>query len=140
MKALSMTQPMAWAVFHGKDVENRKWRSRYLGTLLIHASKRFDKKHYRWIVDNDNRLCRFIPEDYSPVFVQGALIGICTVVANVSNHGSRWFTGPYAFVLKDQREFETPIPYKGQLGLFDVPVDVVAEQIRLTYRRDYVRQ
>ena len=23
MKALSLTQPMAWAIFHGKDVENR---------------------------------------------------------------------------------------------------------------------
>ena len=27
MKALSLTQPMAWAIFHGKLVENRQWNT-----------------------------------------------------------------------------------------------------------------
>lgn len=29
MKALSLTQPMAWAIFHGKDIENRTWPTKF---------------------------------------------------------------------------------------------------------------
>lgn len=38
IKALTIRQPWAHAIFHlGKDVENRSWRTRYRGPLLIHA-------------------------------------------------------------------------------------------------------
>lgn len=127
MKAISLTQPMAYAIFHGKDVENRKWTTKYRGPLLIHASQGFDKGHYRWIVDNDNRLCTFIPEESSPVFVHGALIGVVNLVQVVRVHGSRWFFGPYGFCLRDAREFKEPIPYRGALNLFYVPDEVVKE-------------
>jgi len=39
MKALSVRQPWAWAIIHGgKDIENRRSRTNYRGSLLIHAS------------------------------------------------------------------------------------------------------
>lgn len=41
MKALSLTQPWAWLVVHGgKDIENRKWNTKFRGEFLIHAAKR----------------------------------------------------------------------------------------------------
>jgi len=46
VKALSLTQPMAWAIFHGKDVENRRWSTKFRGRVYIHASKGFDKEHH----------------------------------------------------------------------------------------------
>lgn len=42
MKAISIQQPWAWAIFNGKPVENRKWSTAYRGPLLIHAGKKFD--------------------------------------------------------------------------------------------------
>lgn len=40
MRALSLTQPWAWLVVHGgKDVENRRWNTRYRGAFLVHAAK-----------------------------------------------------------------------------------------------------
>jgi hypothetical protein len=40
MKALSLTQPWAWLVVHaGKDVENRRWNTRFRGEFLVHAAK-----------------------------------------------------------------------------------------------------
>ena len=40
MYALSIHQPWAWAILNvGKNVENRRWRTRYRGPLLIHAGK-----------------------------------------------------------------------------------------------------
>lgn len=43
MKALSIRQPWAYAIFHlGKDVENRSWRTHYLGRIAIHVAQRID--------------------------------------------------------------------------------------------------
>ena len=40
MKSLSLTQPWAWLVVHGgKDIENRRWNTKYRGAFLIHAAK-----------------------------------------------------------------------------------------------------
>jgi len=123
MKALSLRQPMAWAIFHGKDIENRTWKLPAYGfsppdRIYIHASKEFDMEHWRWIADNDNRLCTFIPDYDSPVFVRGALIGEVDIVDCVRNHSSHWFFGPYGFVLRNPIEYKIPIPCKGKLGFF----------------------
>lgn len=37
MKALTVQQPWAWAIFHGKDIENRTQQWKYRGPLAIHA-------------------------------------------------------------------------------------------------------
>ena len=49
LKALSLKQPWAWAIFHGKDVENRTWSTPYSGKLLIHASKTVDEAGYLFL-------------------------------------------------------------------------------------------
>lgn len=154
MKALSMTQPMAWAIFHGKDVENRSWNTYYRGPLLIHASKGFNREHYDWIAANENRLVCILPQPED--LVHGAIIGTVNLTRVMKREGSRepmlghnisigdqqreleylkrtdsawcshWFFGPYGFVLKDAQEFKVPIPYRGNLGLFEVPDDIVS--------------
>lgn len=38
MKTLTVRQPWAWAIFHGKPVENRSnWHYKHTGALAIHA-------------------------------------------------------------------------------------------------------
>jgi len=160
MKALSLTQPMAWAIFHGKDVENRPWNTYYRGPLLIHASKGFNQEHYDWIAANENRLVCVLPQTYE--LVHGALIGTVNLVRVMKMAGntepmlghsvsigdtqreleylhradsaccSRWFSGPYGFVLEGAREFSEPIPYRGSLGLFDVPDDLLPTEVRIS--------
>jgi len=122
MKALSLTQPMAWAVFHGKDIENRNWRTNYRGRIIIHASLTFNLIHYRWLLHNDNRLGITVP--FRDGVVYGSLIGTVDIVDCVDHHDSPWFFGPfglYGFVLANANVYERPIPYKGRLGLFEVP-------------------
>jgi len=41
----------------------------------------------------------------------------------VTSSRSKWFFGPYGFVLKNPVEFEKPIPFKGKLGLFEVELE-----------------
>jgi len=48
MKAISLQQPWAWAILHaGKDVENRRWNTRYRGPIAIHASAK-PQTDYDW--------------------------------------------------------------------------------------------
>ena len=118
MKALSLTQPMAWAIFHGKDSENRTGSTKFRGRIYIHASKGFNQEHYDWIVQNENRLVTGI--DLMPhEFIHGAIIGEVDIVDCVSWHTSRWWMGLYGFVLENAVEYETPIPCKGMLGFFE---------------------
>ena len=77
----------------------------------------------------ENRLGLMLPQREE--FIHGALIGVVTVVRCVDNHGSRWFFGLHALELKDARAFKHPIPYRGWPGLFNVPDEIVREEVAL---------
>lgn len=40
---------------------------------------------------------------------------------------SPWFFGPFGFVVKDGVLYSKPIPYKGKIGFFDIPDEIVRE-------------
>ena len=118
MKALSLTQPMAWAIFHGKDVENRTWPTKFRGRIYIHASRGFNLKH--WLLLSmmvDGGELASLPDRWE--FVHRAIIGEVTIVDCVQHHTSRWaMEGQWQFVLEGAKLYEKPIPCKGMLGFF----------------------
>jgi len=87
MKALSVKQPWAWAIFHGKPVENRTWYSNYRGPLWIHAGYIFDYEGYQWILDNQDKLGIRIP-DRPDLFPLGAIVGRVNMIECVKKHDS----------------------------------------------------
>lgn len=122
MKALSVKQPWAWALFHGKPVENRGWSTSYRGPLLIHASKTFDYAGMEWIILEHKKLglsLATMPQrvEYYPL---GGFIGVVDVIGCVSDHESPWFFGPWGHVYANPRTIEC-VPYRGMPGLFEVP-------------------
>ena len=126
MKALSIKQPFAWLIANGiKDIENRKWRSNYRGRLLIHASKTWDQQGYEYVkfhtMDSESQL----PSERDE-YDFGAIIGVVTMVDVVQFHPSKWFFGPWGFVFELPKVFQDPKPYRGQLGIFDVPDSIFA--------------
>ena len=113
-KALSIQQPWTWAILHaGKDIENRTWKTSHRGTILIHTGKRYDKIGHNYIEDV---LGIQIPDNL-PV---GGVIGKIDILDCVTYNKSKWFSGPYGFVLVNAEPLPFK-PYKGNLGLFDVP-------------------
>ena len=105
MKCLSIRQPHAYDIFfNGKDIENRTWVTKHRGPIIIHISNR--------------------PYGDLPI---GCLFGIVEIVDCVRDHESKWFFGPNGLVLKNPVSFVTPLPYKGKLGLFDVPDETIKE-------------
>lgn len=105
----------------------------------------FNREHYNWIAQNENRLCCQLPQK----LVHGAIIGEVDIIGcvtrkdgyEVSGHPdelrfnaeqyagrvgfgtlifTKWFTGPYGFLLANPVEYKEPINYKGQLRFFNV--------------------
>ena len=118
-KTISVRQPWAWALLHGKPVENRTWGPSHRGILLIHAAIRFDPEGYRWIKENKSKLTLDSPIPLKDQFTTGGIVGGATLTDVVEDHPSPWFSGPKGLVLEDP--FELPFfPISGHLGLFDV--------------------
>ena len=116
MKALSVRQP--WAdniIFHGKDIENRTWRTKFRGTVAIHAGMKFHD--YADLSDEEKKQ-----------MVRGAIIGVVDVVDCVEKHKSKWFQkGFIGFVLENPRPLKKPIPCKGALNFWNVPPEIERE-------------
>lgn len=125
MKALSIRQPWAWLITHGfKPVENRTWQTGYRGELLIHASKEFDQAGLEGMLKQFPRMESRMPMEYS----LGGIVGIARLTDCVQTHASLWFTGPYGLVLRDAKPLNFR-PFKGMLGLFEVPDDLMTRDI-----------
>ena len=52
--------------------------------------------------------------------VFGAIVGSVNLIDCVSANSSRWFFGPWGFVLRNPKKFKIPVPWKGELKLFEV--------------------
>jgi hypothetical protein len=124
MKAISIRQPWAWAILHaGKDIENRDRRWNLRGRIVVHASATMTRAEMAAIDDIASFTGLKVPivADFRAGGLLGALIGTVEIIDCVREYPSRWLFGPFGLVLREPRSFKTPIPYKGALGVMDVP-------------------
>jgi ASCH domain len=124
VKIITIRQPWAHLIVNGsKNIENRTWATSYRGPVLIHASL------------NVNRvLClkyRIDPDTLQ----RGGVVGIAEIADCVIKHRSRWFFGPYGFVLRKRRRIPF-VKWKGALGLREVPSKLL-KRINRRVLREY---
>ncbi len=124
MKCLSISQPFADLIIsRKKTIELRSWNTSFRGEFLIHSPLK--------IRTEDSKRLKIKKK-----FVIGAIIGKAQLY-NVKqynsikeikleqkfHHASKKFQNKtFGFMLKNAKPFRIPIPWKGQLGLFDVDV------------------
>ena len=137
MKALSVRAPWWWAILHGKPVENRSRPTKFRGRFVLHASKFWkmseildDLEDIRDMETADHISLPYLhfPEIEALRDSGGCLVGTAEIVACVTKHPSAFFVGKFGFVLVNPVAFENPIPFKGALGFFDVPDELVNRQ------------
>lgn len=113
MKVLTVKQPWAYLIIHGgKDIENRKWSTKFRGRILIHSSKADDKEYLDDFCQKD---FGFSDKD----LIRGAIIGSVEITDCVKESTSYWFIGPIGWVLKNPKPEKIEF-IKGQLGLWTV--------------------
>jgi ASCH domain len=120
MKAISIRQPWAWLVVNGhKDIENRTWATKFRGKVLVHAGvHKVTKAEYEEFLER----CRAARIKNPPAideFKRGGIVGSVEIVDCMEKSNSRWYFGPYGFVLKNAR-VERFKPMKGKLGIWEV--------------------
>ncbi len=129
MKTLSILQPWAHAILHfRKDIENRDWRTNFRGRFLIHVGKGFDEDGQQFLLRMDMR--GELPGGVPPrsMYLRGGILGSAVLRDCVRASDSRWFFGDYGFVLQGAKPISF-IPFKGALGFFDVPDELVREAL-----------
>ena len=116
MKALTVQQPWAGLIAVGvKDVENRSRRTPYRGPLLIHAGVSRDREADLQRIGGAEPLCT----------ARGVLLGTVELVDVVRDSASPWaVSGQWHWLLRGAVLLGRPVPCRGQLGLWDVVVDV----------------
>ena len=124
IRALTVRQPMAWAIMEGiKPIENRSQPTRYRGPLLIHSA----------VAPTDAATLA----DGTPVpkrLVYGAILGSVTLVDCVelaAAPSSPFASGPWCWILRDPKPI-APIPIAGQLGLWTPKLVLSCDHCRKT--------
>jgi len=115
LKALSIRQPWAWLIVNGyKDIENRVWSANVRGPVLIHAgqSKAATTPEALAYLKRKYRVA-----DLPDTFATGGIVGIAEITDCVQHHRSKWFQGPYGWVLTNARRLPFK-PCRGQLKFF----------------------
>lgn len=137
MKAITICQPYPYLIClpetdpRHKRVENRTWETKYRGPLAIHAGKGRD-----WLqLDEDPAIDAFYKIPVAEM-VFGAAVAICNLVdcLNIATiragyHETKypWLgshihaSGTWCLILQDVRPLPKPVPWKGALGLFEIP-------------------
>lgn len=134
MKALSIRQPWAWLIIRPdlvdaaerarayakariKTIENRTWRTRVRGTILVHASQGMTRADYFGAMESCHPFRIELP--HFDDLQRGGIVGQVDIVDCVAHSDSPWYTGAVGFVLANAK----PLPFrqlKGALGLFEV--------------------
>ena len=115
MKAITVRQPWAWAIMHaGKDVENRSRNivGSYRGPLVIHAGLAPFEKHNAASIAHRQAHGSEVPTELH----FGAALGVVTLTDSHTD-----------LVLTNPRPFAEPIPYRGALGLWEFPDELLPE-------------
>ena len=127
MRTLSIRQPWAWLIVHGhKTVENREWNTQFRGEFLIHAGVGLVQRDYREIQERALGELDIVIPDFTDLqqVPRGGIVGMAELVRVVTDSDSPFFFGPFGFELRNARPLPF-VPWKGQLGWFDVPRSAV---------------
>lgn len=123
MKCLVVCQPYASLIIEGiKDIENRTWLPVYRGPLAILAGKSREWINILFMTEQ-NELSRLLGCSTTDL-PRGVILGTVELY-DIGDAGTeeknKWASGPICWLLRNPRKLVTPIPYRGQQGLFDVP-------------------
>jgi hypothetical protein len=124
-KCLSLKQPFAELLDSGmKTIEVRKWKTKFRGQFLVHASKNIDEK-----------ACKRLKIDQAKL-VTGAVVGKASLYDVISYGSKNSFLkdknkhlqiqltiNKIWFLVYQAERFDTPVPIRGKLGFFNVELN-----------------
>ncbi len=148
MRALTVQQPWAWAIFNGKDIENRTQQWGYRGPLAIHAGNRWSERggesqliDAAWQAATEGAGAAEYGRQSTAWVARGAILGVVDLVdvhpssgccapwgeSSYVEHGGRERRQIVHLVLENPRMLAEPIPCRGALGLWTPAADIIEQ-------------
>lgn len=125
-KVLSIKNPWSYLIVTGlKDVENRTWRTKYRGKILIHSSAKWDKSvelNQLFTYEQYNAMNAHTRQKvFSRILPCSAIIGEVEIVDCIQNSESIWAVpGQWHWVLENPVFYTNYLPnVKGKLGIWN---------------------
>lgn len=135
MKAISIKQPWAnWIIEGKKTIETRshnRFKSLVGQIIAIHASKKWDQWAFDEAIKYGGGMVFELPSDFYP----NGIIGTARVEtfgklnSSHEKHTLCFCEERFGLFLTDVHKFSTPIPWKGQQGIFNVPDETYRDAI-----------
>jgi hypothetical protein len=138
VRGITIRQPWVELILQGrKHYEIRSWRTLYRGPVMLHAAKALDKPALAALKIDPSSLfrggfvgraelkdCRpFTRADARVLRQNGAFVG-------------EWSAGRFAWELASVLRLSAPVPFRGALGLFRVPIRIVRQtQKQVSFQR-----
>ena len=137
MKALSLISPWAELVVLGeKQIELRKWNTKFRGEFLVHSSKSIDENACKQFEEIGYRHGIIIGALRGAILGKAELVGVKKynrlddLVADKPKHFADSYITDfkpgkvYGFILQNASRFETPIAAKGALNFWEYEGEV----------------
>jgi len=122
MKCLSICQPFAELIIQNKKtIELRTWNTKMRGEFLIHAPIKIRKEDYKKLkIQEKLTTCAIIGK--VELYDVKKYESLKEIQIDKKKHFASIISQKkiFGFLLKNPKLFRIPIPYKGQLGFFDV--------------------
>ena len=141
MKTISVCQPWAQLIVSGaKTIETRSWHTPYRGRLAVHASKTCVRDFYDLCARGPYAVCLTAAGFAWPGDLpRGVLLGTVDLIdcrraedleptlSEVERYFGHFGPGRWGWVLANPVPLVHPVAYRGALGLFDVPDELLHE-------------
>jgi len=122
MKCLSVSQPYADLIIHGKKtIELRTWNTKFRGEFLVHAPLRIKTEVCKKLGIDEESLRTGVIIGRAELYDVKAYNTINKLKSDYNKHfaSKEFLNHKYGFLLKNPKELRVPIPYKGSLGFFE---------------------
>ena len=148
MKCLSVSQPFADLIIsRKKTIELRNWNTNFRGEFLIHAPLKIRKEDCKRLKINEKLITGVIVGKVELYDVK-KYDSIKEIKEDQKFHfaSKKFQDKTFGFMLKNAKSFRIPIPWKGQLGFFEVELpktkirnkEIVSDIIDEEYRYQWI--
>lgn len=123
MKCLSVSQPFADLIVRGKKtIELRTWNTKFRGEFLVHAPLKIKKDTCKKFGIDETKLRTGVIIGKAEIYDVKTYGSIAELKMDYQKHfaSEEFLHHKYGFLLKNPKELRIPIPYKGNLGFFNV--------------------
>jgi len=126
MKCLSVSQPFADLIIHGKKtIELRRWNTSFRGEFLIHSPQKIRVEDCKRLGINPKNLVKGAIVGKAEIYDVKKYDSKSEIIKDSKKHlaSKSSKNNKYGFLIKNAKPFRIPIPAKGQLGFFEVKIE-----------------